>query len=102
MLIFVKGRYLDQIKAGTKTATFRPWKTTTLQRDDQLHFNGRVRVTITRVVRSTLSTVTDDDIRAIGFASRSAFRRAIRELYPTLPPDAPCVVLHFSPPPRQS
>lgn len=96
MLIFVQRIYLQRIRAGTKTATVRPWKTCTLQPGDPLVFSGGVRATITRVTPRRLNTLTDAEIRADGFPSRAAFRAAVRRLYPTLPPDAPCVVLHFT------
>jgi hypothetical protein len=94
-LLLLKRQYLQQVRAGTKTATIRPWKTTTLQPGDRLVFSGGVRAIITRVVRCTVATVSLADCQADGFTSARAFRRAMRAIYPQLAPDAPCVVLHF-------
>jgi len=103
-LLLLKRHYLQQVRAGTKTATIRPWKTTTLKPGDRLVFSGGVRAIITRVVRCTIDTVSAADCQADGFASSRAFRRAMRDIYPQLADDAPCVVLHFrlAPLPRRT
>lgn len=98
LLLFVKRHGYDQIVAGTKTATIRPWKQTTLRRGDTLSFNGRLHCRITRVVRATVATLTAADALAAGFPSPAACRRTLRALYPTLTPASPCVVLHFRAP----
>jgi hypothetical protein len=95
MLLLLQRHYLQQVRAGTKTATIRPWKTCKLKRGDPLVFSGRVYVTITRVVHCTFDTVSAADAQADGFPSAAACRRALHEHYAHLDHDAPCVVLHF-------
>lgn len=95
MLLFLKAPYVAQVRAGTKTATIRPWKTCTLKRGDPLTFSGNIKATITSVTPRRFDTLTKADICDDGFPSRAAFDAAVAAIYPDLPPDAPCVVLRF-------
>ena len=98
MLIFLKGYYLPLIVDGRKTTTLRPWKTCTLRRGRTMTFNGRVRVTLTKVEQRRLLDLTDDDARANGQADRYDLRRAFRRHYPDLPRDVRVWVLTFTRP----
>jgi hypothetical protein len=98
MLIYIKGHYLPLIVDGRKTTTMRPWKTCTLQRGRTLTFNGRVRVTLTKVEQRRLLDLTDDDARADGHTDRYDLRRAFRRHYPTSSRDVRVWVLTFTGP----
>jgi hypothetical protein len=98
MLIYIKGWYLPLIAEGTKTTTIRLWKVCNLLPGRTLTFNGRIRVTLTRVEHRRLGDLDDDDARLDGFSSRRALITAIREHYPGTSLDRMVWVLTFARP----
>lgn len=98
MLLFLKGHYLPLIASGQKTTTIRAWKTCKLERGSSLSFNGKMRVTLTRVEQRRLGDLTDDDARADGFATCADFQHAFRSYYPAATDDTIVSILHFASP----
>jgi len=100
MLLYIKGWYLPLIDEGTKTTTIRLWKVCNLRPGRSLTFNGRIRVTLTKVDHRRLGDLTDDDARLDGFTSRRALIAAIRLHYPGTSLDRMVWVLTFARPVR--
>ena len=98
MLIFIKGKYLPLIASGQKTTTIRPWRHCRLVAGGSLSFNGRLRVTLTRVEQRRLCELTDDDAIADGFISRRSFVRVFRAHYGAVTPSSSVWILHFTNP----
>ena len=95
MLILLKQCYVNQVLAGTKTSTIRPWPRCYLRPGSAISFNGRVRATCTAVERLHLSEVGEDDARADGFADRADFERAFLAIYPHATSATPVWVIRF-------
>lgn len=96
MLILLKQRFVNQVLAGTKTSTIRPWPRCSLRPGSPISFNGRVRATCTAVERTRLADLIDADICADGFVSRADFNAAFREFYPHATPETLVWVIRFA------
>ena len=96
MLIFLKQRYVDLVRAGTKTSTIRPWPQCRLIPGSPISFNGHLRVVCTTVERLSLADLSDADIRADGFETQVNFRAAFLSHYPTATDDTLVWVIRFA------
>ena len=92
----MKQYYVDQVRAGTKTSTIRLWPRCALRPGGPISFNGRTRAHCTSIDRVRLANLSDPDIRADGFASRTHFRTAFLSHYPTATDDSLVWVIRFA------
>lgn len=81
MLLFKK-KFLDAIRAGTKTQTVRLWKRCMFRAGQASYIPGVGYIRILTVDRVALDELTDDDARPDGFETIAALRREIDLLYP--------------------
>ena len=96
MLVFLKQQYLEQVRAGRKTSTIRPWPRCHLKPGSSISFNGRLRVVCAGVERARLADLSLSDIRSDGFKSREDFMRAFHALYPAATTDTAVWVIRFA------
>ncbi len=91
-------RYLDWVRAGTKTRTTRygepvePGPASLRFESDPPEFLDAV---ITGIRHVGLDDLVDDDAAAENFADAAALRAALRYHYPDLPADAGVTVVSF-------
>ena len=80
MLLFKK-KFLDAIRAGTKTQTIRLWPRRQMRSGQRSYIPGIGYIRITDVAAVELSELTDEDALPDGFATADALRAEIQELY---------------------
>jgi hypothetical protein len=81
MLLFKK-KFLDWIRAGSKTQTVRLWKWRKMKPGQRSYIPGVGYIQISAVDEVALTALTDDDARLDGFNSAAALRHEIEQLYP--------------------
>jgi hypothetical protein len=80
MLLFKK-KYLDAIRAGSKTQTIRLWRHCRFRSGQRSYIPGIGYIRIKDVRPVALDELTDDDARPDGFASIAELRAEIERLY---------------------
>ncbi len=80
MLLFKK-KYLDAIRAGTKTQTIRLWKHRRMRSGQRSYIPGVGYIDIGTVEEVRLEDLTDEDARPDGFATAEALRAELAEFY---------------------
>ncbi len=81
MLLFKK-KFLDAIRAGSKTQTVRLWKWRMMKPGQRSYIPGAGYIRIEAVDEVALRDLTDDDARLDGFPTAAALRHEIEQLYP--------------------
>lgn len=81
MLLFKK-KFLDAIRAGTKTQTVRLWKHRRMRAGQHSYIPGAGYIRVTSVEAVALGELTDDDALRDGFPSAVALRGELEALYP--------------------
>lgn len=80
MLLFKK-RFLDAIRAGTKTQTIRLWKYRRMRPGQRSYIPGAGYIQVERVTEVQLDELTDEDAVRDGFASAHELREELARLY---------------------
>jgi hypothetical protein len=80
MLLFKK-KFLDAIRAGSKTQTIRLWKHRMMRNGQRSYIPGVGYIQIDRVEQVELDELTDADAVPDGFASADALRVELRDIY---------------------
>ena len=80
MLLFKK-KYLDAIRAGTKTQTIRLWKHRRMRSGQRSYIPGIGYIDVKTVEEVRLEDLTDDDARPDGFPTADALRAELNEFY---------------------
>lgn len=95
-ILTVTTRYLDQIRAGTKTSTIRTHcRVRTGDRVTFTNYRESVRTRCVHVRSARLDALTEADAQADGFATRAALLQALREHY-SLASDAVVWIIAFT------
>lgn len=81
MLLFKK-KFLEAIRAGTKTQTIRLWKHRRMRSGQRSYIPGIGYIQITDVAEVELDQLTDADARPDGFDTADQLRAEITQLYP--------------------
>ena len=81
MLLF-KEKFLDAIRARSKTQTVRLWKWRKMKPGQRSYIPGAGYIQIDAVDEVALAALTDDDAMLDGFPSATALRQEIEQLYP--------------------
>jgi hypothetical protein len=81
MLLFKK-RFLPAIREGAKTQTIRMWKYARMRAGQRSYTPGVGYIRITAVEPVRLEDLTDEDARRDGFATATALRDELAQLYP--------------------
>jgi len=80
MLLFKK-KYLDAIRAGTKTQTIRLWKHRRMRSGQRSYIPGVGYIDVAIVEEVRLEDLTDNDARPDGFDTADALRAELAEFY---------------------
>jgi hypothetical protein len=81
-VLLFKKKFLDAIRAGSKTQTVRLWKWRMMKPGQRSYIPGAGYIRIEAVDEVALAQLTDDDALLDGFASAVALRGEIEQLYP--------------------
>jgi hypothetical protein len=81
MLLFKK-KFLDAIRAGTKTQTIRLWRHCRMRAGQRSYIPGVGYIRIATVSPVRLADLTDADALPDGFATAEALRAEVARLYP--------------------
>ncbi|HEY2760968.1 MAG TPA: ASCH domain-containing protein [Pirellulales bacterium] len=81
MLLFKK-KFLEAIRARSKTQTVRLWKWRKMKPGQRSYIPGAGYIQIDTVDEVALAELTDDDAVLDGFPSAAALRQEIEQLYP--------------------
>jgi hypothetical protein len=103
MLLFVKKRFADQLRAGTKTIEIRVGsRYKSLVAGSCLSINGHFRMIVLKreelPLRSLVHGLKGRE-HLTGHSSAADLRRTLLDCYPNGLPDEPCFLLHVSVPP---
>lgn len=80
MLLFKK-KYLDAIRAGTKTQTIRLWKHRRMRSGQRSYIPGIGYIDVTTVEEVQLDDLTDADALPDGFPTAAALRAELNTCY---------------------
>jgi len=80
MLLFKK-RFLDAIRAGTKTQTIRVWKVRRMRTGQRSYIPGAGYIQVDSVEEISLDELSDEDAPPDGFDSLGQLRAELTELY---------------------
>lgn len=81
MLLFKK-KFMDAIRAGTKTQTVRLWKYRRMRPGQRSYIPGAGYIRVQAVDEVELDELTEEDALLDGFESAGALREEIAALYP--------------------
>ena len=80
MLLFKK-KYLDAIRAGTKTQTIRLWKHRRMKAGQRSYIPGAGHISVLAVDEVAIEELTEQDAQRDGFESAESLRSELRQLY---------------------